>query len=65
MKLLIEPLALILFVFVVWATWPISMVIAAAWIGAGVHMVTSSESRGPLADALFVFSWPLWLFVEG
>ena len=41
------------------------LLLALAWIGVGVWMVSRSQSRGFIADASFVVTWPLYVLLEG
>lgn len=41
------------------------ILIFAAWIGVGAYFVANSRSRGLLADASFLVTWPYYLIVEG
>ena len=34
---------------------------ASVWIGCGIHMATQSRSRGFIADASFVVTWPIYV----
>jgi hypothetical protein len=40
--------------------WP-GVVLAALWLGVGVFFVLSTKSRGLLADATFILTWPFYV----
>ncbi len=48
----------------IWATDWAGAVVAGAWIGTGIGMVAATERRGLLADATFVFTWPVHWIME-
>ena len=37
------------------------LIAAAVWIGCGIHLATQSRSRGFIADASFVVTWPIYV----
>lgn len=45
-------------------TGPIGFVFAATWAAVGCWMVHRSQSRGFLADASFLVTWPIYLVIE-
>lgn len=54
-------LALYALAFTLAATSLLGFVVAAAWLGFGLHMVANSRSRGVLADASFMVTWPIYM----
>jgi hypothetical protein len=45
--------------------WMPLIIITIPWIGAGAWLVIHSVSRGPVADACFMVTWPIWMALEG
>ncbi len=39
-------------------------IIAFLWLGTGIYFVTHSRSRGWKADVLFIFTWPINVFLD-
>lgn len=39
-------------------------IIISAWLAIGLFLVLNSGSRGALADILFLFTWPIYLYLD-
>ncbi|MCP3732056.1 hypothetical protein M9978_16650 [Sphingomonas sp. MG17] len=42
----------------------VGQLIACAWLTVGAYFVTQTESRGLYADIVFLFTWPIHVWLE-